>query len=132
MRGLFALPTDLFLALPANYQFMADDDDMSELAEDVNEMAQKYRDGPKKTDRYIINPIKKIGIYLLTVLPLASFSYLVYAHRYTEWTYPVQYEPYTSIALLIVGLVITIGLYRFFDDDDGQAYVPGPGEDLDL
>lgn len=133
MRGQSAPPTDLFLALPENYPFMADEDnDMSELADEVNEMAQQYRNGPRNTDTYIINPVTKIGIYLLTVLPLVSLSYLVYAHRYTAWTYPVQYEPYTSIALIIVGLVITIGLYRFFDDDDEQAYVPGPGEDLDL
>ncbi|MCJ7428861.1 MAG: hypothetical protein MUP66_00550 [Candidatus Nanohaloarchaeota archaeon QJJ-5] len=110
-----------------------DEKDISEIADEVNEMAAKYRNGPQQADSFLLKPIKYGGLYLLTILPLFSLSYLVYAHHYTGWQYPYTYEPYTSIGLIVIGLVLTLVLYRFFnDDEEDQAYVPGPGESLDL
>lgn len=109
-----------------------DEKDIGEIADDVNEMAVEYRQGPGTVAMYLISPLKKGFIYLMTVLPLLSTSYVVYAHRYTGWTYPINYDPYLSIALILIGIILTFVLYRFFTQDEAHAYIPGPGEDLDL
>ncbi len=110
---------------------MTDEEDITEVAEDVNEMAETFSDpvGPGIAQRYVISPIQAI----VTVFPLfLSVAVVAVTHSGIYDVPLLQAEPVAYAGILLAGSALSYLIYRtiYMEEDDG--YTPGPGERLEV
>lgn len=110
---------------------MTDEDDISEVADDVNDMAETLSDpvGPGVTQRYVISPVQAI----VTALPFLLSVAVVGLTHFDVYDVPMlQAKPVAYAGTVLAGSALSYLLYRtvYAEKDDG--YTPGPGERLEV
>jgi len=110
---------------------MTDEEDISEVADDVNEMAETLSNpvGPGMVKRYVVSPVQAV----VAVLPLLlSIAVVAVTHLDIYQVPMLRSEPVAYAGTLLAGAALSYLLYRTIYGEDDEGYTPGPGERLEV
>jgi hypothetical protein len=110
---------------------MTDEEDISEVADDVNDMAENLSDpvGPGMARRYVVSPVQAI----VTALPLLLSIAVVGLTHFDIYDVPMlQAKPLAYAGTVLAGAGLSYLLYRTIYAEEDDGYTPGPGERLEV
>lgn len=110
---------------------MTDEEDISEVADDVNEMAETLSEpvGPGMAQRYVVSPVQAI----VTIVPVLLSVVVVALTHFDIYDVPMlQARPVAYAGTLLAGSALSYLLYRTIYVEEDEGYTPGPGERLEV